>query len=189
MACARCHDHKFDPIPTTDYYGLAGVLHSTGFAQAIIDSPSRRQEIASLHRQISDRTSSLETLLQPARWSMARQMEPYLLAAAELASPRASAEPSEVAELAGRRLLNADLVQAWVETLRQACGDPDDLFYPLATLIDGLASRRFRSFAEGVEAVRGQLGRRGRTGGEGRTRGERGGRRPGTGGRALRGLP
>lgn len=27
--CARCHDHKFDPIPTKDYYGLAGVFAST----------------------------------------------------------------------------------------------------------------------------------------------------------------
>ncbi len=29
LACARCHDHKFDPIPTADYYGLAGIFFST----------------------------------------------------------------------------------------------------------------------------------------------------------------
>ena len=29
IACARCHDHKFDPIPTRDYYALAGILRST----------------------------------------------------------------------------------------------------------------------------------------------------------------
>ena len=29
LACARCHDHKFDPLPTTDYYALAGVFRST----------------------------------------------------------------------------------------------------------------------------------------------------------------
>lgn len=29
VACARCHDHKFDPIPTTDYYALAGIFNST----------------------------------------------------------------------------------------------------------------------------------------------------------------
>ncbi len=29
IACARCHDHKFDPIPNRDYYGLAGIFRST----------------------------------------------------------------------------------------------------------------------------------------------------------------
>ena len=29
LGCARCHDHKFDPIPTSDYYALAGILKST----------------------------------------------------------------------------------------------------------------------------------------------------------------
>lgn len=29
LGCARCHDHKFDPIPTKDYYALAGILRSS----------------------------------------------------------------------------------------------------------------------------------------------------------------
>lgn len=29
VSCARCHDHKFDPIPTEDYYALAGIFRST----------------------------------------------------------------------------------------------------------------------------------------------------------------
>jgi hypothetical protein len=29
VACARCHDHKFDPIPTEDYYRLGGIFRST----------------------------------------------------------------------------------------------------------------------------------------------------------------
>ncbi|MEW4526435.1 PSD1 and planctomycete cytochrome C domain-containing protein [Maioricimonas sp. JC845] len=29
ISCARCHDHKFDPIPTADYYALAGIFKST----------------------------------------------------------------------------------------------------------------------------------------------------------------
>ena len=29
VSCARCHDHKFDPFPTEDYYALAGIFRST----------------------------------------------------------------------------------------------------------------------------------------------------------------
>ncbi len=32
VACAKCHDHKFDPIPTTDYYALYGVMKSSRFS-------------------------------------------------------------------------------------------------------------------------------------------------------------
>ncbi len=32
VSCARCHDHKFDPIPTSDYYGLYGIFKSTKYA-------------------------------------------------------------------------------------------------------------------------------------------------------------
>jgi len=35
LACARCHDHKFDPISQTDYYGLAGIF----FSSHILPSP------------------------------------------------------------------------------------------------------------------------------------------------------
>ncbi|HVU44627.1 MAG TPA: PSD1 and planctomycete cytochrome C domain-containing protein [Terracidiphilus sp.] len=31
VGCARCHDHKFDPIPTSDYYALKGIFDSTHF--------------------------------------------------------------------------------------------------------------------------------------------------------------
>jgi hypothetical protein len=34
LACARCHNHKFDPIPTSDYYAIAGILKSTTFPRA-----------------------------------------------------------------------------------------------------------------------------------------------------------
>jgi hypothetical protein len=34
VACARCHDHKFDPITTKDYYALAGVFKSSRYVEA-----------------------------------------------------------------------------------------------------------------------------------------------------------
>jgi hypothetical protein len=33
VACARCHDHKYDPIPTSDYYALEGVFASTDYVE------------------------------------------------------------------------------------------------------------------------------------------------------------
>ncbi|MCX6602687.1 MAG: PSD1 and planctomycete cytochrome C domain-containing protein [Acidobacteria bacterium] len=45
IACARCHDHKFDPIPTTDYYALGGVFDSTRTTLASISSPQVRATI------------------------------------------------------------------------------------------------------------------------------------------------
>jgi hypothetical protein len=51
LACARCHDHKFDPIPTNDYYGLAGVLHSSAMREAVIDSPARAAAIRAAHQK------------------------------------------------------------------------------------------------------------------------------------------
>ena len=29
ISCARCHDHKFDPIPQSDYYAMAGIFLSS----------------------------------------------------------------------------------------------------------------------------------------------------------------
>jgi hypothetical protein len=44
IACARCHDHKFDPIPTADYYALGGVFESTQVVLGSIQSPAQRRE-------------------------------------------------------------------------------------------------------------------------------------------------
>ncbi|WP_438481466.1 DUF1553 domain-containing protein [Oleiharenicola lentus] len=39
VACARCHDHKFDPIPTKDYYSLYGVFANTADAPRVTSQP------------------------------------------------------------------------------------------------------------------------------------------------------
>ncbi len=40
VACARCHDHKFDPIPTKDYYSLYGVFANTVIPATITAEPT-----------------------------------------------------------------------------------------------------------------------------------------------------
>ena len=42
VACARCHDHKFDPIPTADYYSLAGFFHSMRRGEQAIETSTPR---------------------------------------------------------------------------------------------------------------------------------------------------
>src|SRR5207248_10222255 len=44
LACARCHDHKFDPIAATDYYGLAGIFRSTEVFRDLTPTASFWQE-------------------------------------------------------------------------------------------------------------------------------------------------
>lgn len=41
VACARCHDHKFDPIPQTDYYALAAIFRGTDTRFGLIKAQSR----------------------------------------------------------------------------------------------------------------------------------------------------
>ena len=42
VACARCHDHKFDPFSMSDYYALAGVFRSTKTFFGTAVSPANR---------------------------------------------------------------------------------------------------------------------------------------------------
>jgi hypothetical protein len=45
VACARCHDHKFDAISTRDYYALSGYLRSSRFQRAFLDAPEKTRSI------------------------------------------------------------------------------------------------------------------------------------------------
>jgi len=44
ISCARCHDHKFDPIPTVDYYSLAGIFRSVEMFSDLNRNASKWQE-------------------------------------------------------------------------------------------------------------------------------------------------
>ncbi|MBA4191515.1 MAG: hypothetical protein C0467_26345 [Planctomycetaceae bacterium] len=101
-ACARCHDHKFDPIPTKDYYALAGIFRSTEtcygtvrFVQSQRPSPllqlpadsapsalakklsaeertALEKEIADLKKKIADSTDRLANIFTAAQLSLSQ---------------------------------------------------------------------------------------------------------------------
>ena len=51
LGCARCHDHKFDPVPTTDYYALAGIFTSTQVMQRryMLNEQRNMERLVGLH--------------------------------------------------------------------------------------------------------------------------------------------
>jgi len=58
LGCARCHDHKFDPIGLDDYYGLAGVFRSTSSVHKIpvgVWSKTNEVELPETERQVAAR--------------------------------------------------------------------------------------------------------------------------------------
>jgi hypothetical protein len=48
LSCARCHDHKFDPITARDYYGLYGIFSSTRYPWPGIELDKRQRDFVPL---------------------------------------------------------------------------------------------------------------------------------------------
>ena len=103
LGCARCHDHKFDPIPTRDYYALAGIFNSTktmdsykvvaqwreqplATPEAIARRDAHQQQSKQLEAQIGQRRSQADKAVQDEARS---HVGDYLLAA-ETARRRAA---------------------------------------------------------------------------------------------------
>ena len=56
VSCARCHDHKFDPIPTADYYALSGIFQSTRTYFGTVNVIVNRRGTKLLELPIADET-------------------------------------------------------------------------------------------------------------------------------------
>ena len=67
IACAKCHDHKFDPIPTADYYSLGGIFESTQLLLGSIESPAERREGEAIHRRLAETNEQIRALFENSR--------------------------------------------------------------------------------------------------------------------------
>ncbi len=133
IACARCHDHKFDPITQRDYYGLAGIFFSTRIlpepgiktggspllrtpivpASVVAAGEKYRKDLVELDVRLKSETAS--AFDQFARQQLPRTAD-YLEAAWRLAQTNEPNEANLDAE-ANRRGLSAGLLRQWVGRL------------------------------------------------------------------------
>lgn len=84
VACARCHDHKFDAISTRDYYALAGYLQSSRRTQAMLYPPESTNKIVNqLVAGQQETTALLGRELRAIAAASPKHFSTYLKAATE----------------------------------------------------------------------------------------------------------
>ena len=79
VGCARCHDHKFDPVPQTDYYALKAIFEGVQHGErdlATPTSPERVQQLARLQaerNELDKQLVALEPIAQPEQTTPRRK--------------------------------------------------------------------------------------------------------------------
>lgn len=95
VACARCHDHKFDPIKTSEYYAIAAVFARTQYAEIPLVSKTEVEKWEKQNQHIEELEKSIKDFLleQGKQLSLilARDTARYLLAATS-AEPQANSK-------------------------------------------------------------------------------------------------
>ena len=66
VQCARCHDHKFDPIPIDDYYSLYGVFAASREPsdQPVIGEPAKTEKYAAFEKELTKRRAEVDAFLK-----------------------------------------------------------------------------------------------------------------------------
>jgi hypothetical protein len=119
VGCARCHDHKYDPIPTKDYYRLAGVFASSRFKpyplvskSAVEDYEKQRKELEEKEKTLKKFTESAAQLYSQILFS---QTVDYMTAAWRVGSEKRAT----VASIAEQTRLDAEILDKWVRFLKK----------------------------------------------------------------------
>ncbi len=129
MACARCHNHKFDPILSKDYYALVSMFASTkdfarddtGVAQLLYVPLVPKQEYA-VYKAHQDRMDALRTAIeaidnaQRVNWVRANgsHMSEYMLAARSV-----NVDGKTSTEVAATASLDEPVLKVWVKYLKE----------------------------------------------------------------------
>jgi hypothetical protein len=164
VACARCHDHKYDPIPQTDYYALGGVFLNTAYHEyplvpkAILDKYTKVEgEIEEKQKVLTEMQNNLSASLSE---SLAFQTSNYLQGVYEVVGQKK--EKDQVVE---SRKLDYELLDRWITYI----GKTTDKYKN---------KEAFQAYLKKAQPAAGG-GRGGRGGGGGGAMGGPGGRRGG----------
>jgi mono/diheme cytochrome c family protein len=122
VSCARCHDHKFDPIPTKDYYSLAGIYMGTTLTEAPLASPAVAKAYSDAVAKAKDAENKvnahLATMAKAAQTRAQGQTAAYLLAARKVRAGKGG-KPT-VDEVAKAEGVSPYFVNKWVKFLDTA---------------------------------------------------------------------
>src|SRR5207249_2922461 len=130
VACARCHDHKYDPIPTKDYYSLYSIFSNIREPGELppLDTSVRRTALDDLWEPHLTRIRKTELEYRQKRCAemvafFKTQTAEYLLAARD----SRQLGNTEIEELVRDRQLNLHVLRRWRQFLAdsQASGEPD----------------------------------------------------------------
>ncbi|MEX0714291.1 MAG: PSD1 and planctomycete cytochrome C domain-containing protein [Pirellulales bacterium] len=134
VSCARCHDHKFDPVPTADYYSLYGVFASSvePDTEPLIGQAENSEAYAQYERELSERERAFaefrdvkyRELLHELRASAGE----YLAQVAREQRPDAAGDEAMLSLGPGE--LRPRLVRRWREYVEQSAAARPAVFGP-----------------------------------------------------------
>ena len=85
VGCARCHDHKYDPIGTHDYYALAGIFNNTDYHEYLLEDEEKAEAYEKDKAFIESLEEALDEYLRTEGEQLARvltmQASKYMMAA------------------------------------------------------------------------------------------------------------
>jgi hypothetical protein len=119
VGCAQCHDHKFDPIPTKDYYALLGVFTSTRLKEYPLAPADVVKEYDRREKDMKEQQEKLNNFLQIESRQLARilasQITRYLMAAWKVTGPR----HLSAGEAARQDGLDPETLERWIAYLKK----------------------------------------------------------------------